>query len=250
MDARTHGRTDGWIETLFGLRLFFLTRSPAVSIASRCFAHQVVVPHAKHFSTLHISQFMISMVSNDLHSGPWYPSLQSLSFYNHSLSFFKSSGSPSFQFCTSPLSLLQDLLSPSLFPFWLSALAFGHLASFPRKLRPSISLFRTLLVPPIISVRTLYQEVMPECVDSGSSHSVHSSVVVLGWGLHATADSQALPNWLRVHVFCSLHHFSACVVSCHSSGPPSSLREVPDVPQTETFDRRFLHFCRTVVKLV
>ena len=154
------------------------------------------------------SLFMISMVSNDLHSGPWYPSRQSLSFYNHSLFFFKSSGSPSFQFC----SILQDLLSPYLFPFW-PALAFGHLASFLQKLRPSISLFRTLLVPPIISVRTLYQQVMPECVDSASSHSVHSSVVVLGRGHTQLLTLKPFQTGFACMFFCSLHHFSASTVS-------------------------------------
>ena len=141
--------------------------------------------------------------------------------------------------CARVLCLFSKIFSRRLsLSFLASALAFGHLASFLQKLRPSISLFRTLLVPPIISVRTLYQQVMPECVDSGSSHSVHSSVVVLGRGHIATADSQALPNWIRMHVLLQPAPLFRMRCLFYSSGPPSSLREVPDVPPTETFDWR------------
>ena len=149
---------------------------------SRCFAHQVVVPHAKHFSSPHqpiydqhgvqrfalLSLVFVSSVSDVLQSQSVFFQVVRISLLPVLLESFVSS----------PRSSLAVYLS-----FLASALAFGHLASFLQILRPSISLFRTLLVPPIISVRTLYQQVMPECVDSASSHSVHSSVVVLGRGL-------------------------------------------------------------------
>ena len=236
MDGRTDARTHGWNETLFGLR-FFPNPKPSCIHRVAMFRSPSCCASCETLFQTRFSQFMISMVSNDLHSSHWYPSRQSLTFYNHSLSFFqlvRISLLPVLleSFLSSPRSSLAVSLS-----FLASALAFGHLASFLQILRPSISLVRTLLVPPIISVRTLYQQVMPECVDCTSSHSVHSSVVVLGRGHTQLLTLKPFQTGIAC-MFLQPAPLFRMRCLCHSSGSPSSLREVPDVPPTETVDWR------------